>query len=317
MFYFGFYGKTSVPIAIYNGRTAFVRRASPKEAEAYFDGQLKNGELFRSIEHEHKHQSLFLLTKTGRLISGLRLVARYKSHLSKNGNSIFNYYLARSVFYIYMYKTHENFVDHNTTEDMLKRKKEMSLKLKEIDKQVLDVWGKKYLIKFKWPFNFILEILGYEFCRHFCIVTGSFNGGKWVESWSARTGFINDRCNIRSDDGVYSKLLKKYSQYLQIEHWISNKLETDWRWILHKFKAEHKVAKSELGWNDEQFDLYMTSILCFATNWSKMSSVELLKRIADAIWSYINTGIQPKAEDEFYEEPGFRKTINFFYLHGN
>lgn len=333
MFYFCYFDekkrKNTTIKALYNGKVAFLARANRNEIESYFADNSMNKSFINDIDiisHEHKHQNLFMYTFSGKILSGFCVVSRFMYLVFNKVNFIKRYYKLRSIFYLNMHVLHEEIVDNLLLSGDQQVLKADIIKIKKQNKIVIEKW-KKYKL-YPNAFSLLLcWIWGQLFGSSFTIVHGEWKKEKWDERWISR-GFVNNVKRIEKNDNFIVIILKKIMNNVRIERWFKNNIDTDWKWMLVKFKTEYElvidnreyIMKNYNMEPDDYYDTYLNKILFFVSQWCRLNKSDLIFFTSDlftTIKNFIKTNKIVSYKSEWLDMKGFRKFINFFYLHGN
>jgi hypothetical protein len=297
MLYFTMGSEGETPKALYNGRFAFVRGVSQGQVQEYLQTDKSSiPNALSAIAHEHHHQNVFLLTKTGAVLSGYRQFVRVFFGISRQSALVGDYYRARAIFFIQMQQFHEEVVRG------AKSAQEIGLSpSQESDMMRRDVWVKnawrnhKLRIRlFPWS---VLESIGKMYAKPFAVVAGADAEGVWQGTWVAEKGTVNDLASKRSNDTLRDKVSRHVLPWLHVERWFPNDVDSNWRWLLAKAKAEHSIYQAEKYHlqfpkyhdHDSLFadDLFRT--VCFAASWAGANEpFDLPMDITDQILAYVH-----------------------------
>jgi hypothetical protein len=312
--------------AVYCGRFSFVkglkREAADNAVNILASSKSNLDQVNKNIAEEFIHSNQFLQSLTGLALNGFRWFVRLMWCTKKNKTFVINYYKIRAIYYLYAYEEFEKNAVTLLENNSLKRRLPLLL-----DVKILKSWLKsktgfaKICLYLFFPF-FIG--MGWITTRHFTLITQQLE--KDDDNWIMREknhsigGYVNRIGSMKKKNFLHNLLGK-----LKIEKWFPLSSEDDWRWMICKFYAENaiwkeyqkKINQVNIGMmkNSKSFCDYVLSIINFSANWSMLDDPLIFRLIK--VCSSPHLGSMPQDIGWDMNNQHMRKTVNYFYLHGN
>ncbi len=342
--------------AVYNGRFAFVPGVEPDSVRIALD-QFKleapatdaevDPRLKAALAEELFHSRLFLLTRTGLLLVGLRWFARLFWGAFRSPSAVDWYYRLRAIYFVHSYTRKERAVAALfLRRDALLRtaaKRRLTAKeigssmalLADLDRDVVRSWrtrssvAARTLLTLAGP---VLRWMGRQAAAYpTFIVQRPVGSDSLAESNVSLGGFVN---TAAWNGNRNATLAERIAGFFSIERWAANRAGDDWNWTLIKFQAERsarplwaEARQSEISRGIEPrpwatFEEYVDEMALFVSNWAHVRDPNWPWRLADAISALVKTHSEDwlrLSRDLLGLNTDERKAkaVNFFFLHGN
>ena len=318
--------------AVYSGRFAFVPGLIPSIADQaiedlkHHNRAIKNSELMRSLKEEHLHAEIFMKCCTGLALNGIRWFVRLIWCIFGMTAPVIQYYELRTLFYAVMYPVHESYVDMFVNKKQ-KFKKGQDIHLLRYELRVISLWCTRgnvltvIAILAVFP---ILVAVGWITTRHFAVIT---QRTKYIEGQPALKekfhssgGYVNQLGSVNNNS-----IIKRVLSWFQVERWRLRTFTHDWLWMMCKFIGEKKqwslveqtIRNSRVTKEMyPNFETYVTEVINFSAAWALCKNYSqiffLCNRCSNPV---INSNLDMPIH--WRKNQYLRKTVNFFYLHGN
>jgi len=324
--------------ALYSGRFAFIPHARissliklVRQDDSKNEDIDKRSIIEKNIEEfykeEFEHSRLMLFCKSGLILSGLRWLTRLAWGVSKSKKRIYDYYKLRTIFYYYMYPIHEDIVKRNLNCNISKINwKAIKNEINAMDKLVINKWLSSLSIPFRISFVLLYPLfylIGWSFARSFTLISIELINGEIVTKNISKNSIINTSGSI----GLASPILiQRVLNLLKIECYFKNNLNSDWVWMINKFRAERETLENLIITKDSSiqqtglifnYEVYVKSIFEFVERWVCFEGKMIGMIIERIILSGNYPDELPKILKKYEQDKRLRYLVNFFYLHGN